>query len=136
MACLKDKEKLCADIPTGSGLVYNCLAGHIGSGQMSLPVIFSLEFYLLEYIIYKDLFLKCYMQCQNQLWRREKLISGNIRVSKGLTRACREDIRTYRCRRLVSDDKDVRLAQLLLCLENAIHNGKVKNAKSINIYTI
>ncbi|KAE9535287.1 hypothetical protein AGLY_008020 [Aphis glycines] len=98
MACLKDKEKLCADIPTGSGLVYNCLAGHIGSGQMSLP-------------------------CQNQLWRREKLISGNIRVSKGLTRACREDIRTYRCRRLVSDDKDVRLAQLLLCLENAIHNG-------------
>jgi len=44
MACLKDKEKLCADIPTGSGLVYNCLAGHIGSGQMSLPVILSLEF--------------------------------------------------------------------------------------------
>lgn len=61
------------------------------------------------------------------------MISGNIRVSKGLTRACREDIRTYRCRRLVSDDKDVRLAQLLLCLENAIHNGKVKNTLSINI---
>jgi len=63
------------------------------------------------------------------------LISGNIRVSKGLTRACREDIRTYRCRRLVSDDKDVRLAQLLLCLENAIHNGKVHDIKSIKLFS-
>ncbi|VVC42649.1 Hypothetical protein CINCED_3A011971 [Cinara cedri] len=98
MACLKDKEKLCADIPTGSGHVYNCLSRHIGSGQMS-------------------------QLCQNQLWRREKLVTGNIRVSKGLTRACRDDIRKYHCRRLVSDDKDVRLAQLLLCLENNIHNG-------------
>lgn len=67
------------------------------------------------------------LQCQNQLWRREKLITGNIRVSKGLTRACREDIRKYHCRKLISDDKDVRLAQLLLCLENAIHNGKIIN---------
>lgn len=63
------------------------------------------------------------------------MISGNIRVSKGLTRACREDIRTYRCRRLVSDDKDVRLAQLLLCLENAIHNGKVNDIKSIKLFS-
>lgn len=39
MACLKDKEKLCADIPSGSGLVYNCLSRHIGSGQMSQMVI-------------------------------------------------------------------------------------------------
>lgn len=44
MACLKDKEKLCADVATGSGLVYNCLAGHIGSGQMSLPVILLFKF--------------------------------------------------------------------------------------------
>lgn len=50
MACLKDKEKLCADIPTGSGLVYNCLAGHIGSGQMSLPVIFITWLQILKHI--------------------------------------------------------------------------------------
>lgn len=60
------------------------------------------------------------------------MIAGNIRVSKGLTRACREDIRKYHCRRLVSDDKDVRLAQLLLCLENAIHNGKCNKIKVLN----
>lgn len=47
-------------------------------------------------------------------------------VSKGLARACKEDIRSYRCRRLVSEDKGVRLAQILLCLENAIKNGMTK----------
>lgn len=47
-------------------------------------------------------------------------------MSKGLARACKENIRNYRCRRLVSEDKGVRLAQILLCLENAIKNGMTK----------
>jgi len=31
----------------------------------------------------------------------------------------------------VSDDKDVRLAQLLLCLENVIHNGKTIDTAAV-----
>lgn len=42
----------------------------------------------------------------------------NYRLSKGLVKSCKEDIRKYRCRKGVVDDKDVRLAQILLCLEN------------------
>lgn len=45
-------------------------------------------------------------------------------VSKGLVRSCRDDIHTYHCRRMISDNKNVRLAQILLCLENAVHNGE------------
>lgn len=43
MACLKDKEKLCADLPAGSGLIYNCLSRHIGSGKMSQAVFITLS---------------------------------------------------------------------------------------------
>lgn len=61
--------------------------------------------------------------CQEQLSRRQKLIAQDYKVSRGLSRACREDIRSNRCRRGVSEDRDVRLAQILLCLETATKNG-------------
>nr|XP_018901121.1 PREDICTED: Golgi apparatus protein 1 [Bemisia tabaci] len=61
-------------------------------------------------------------ECRDQLIRREKLISQDFQVSKGLSRACKEYIKMYRCRRWLSDDKEIRLAQILVCLENAIHN--------------
>lgn len=61
--------------------------------------------------------------CQEQLLRRDKLIAHDYRVSRGLARACKDDIRLNHCRRGVSDDKDVRLAQILLCLEAAQKNN-------------
>ncbi len=63
------------------------------------------------------------LQCREELFKREKLVSKDLKISKGMVRACREDIRKNRCRRMISDDKSIRLAQMLLCLENAIHNG-------------
>ena len=51
-------------------------------------------------------------------------------VSKGLVRACRADIKFYKCKRSTSDHRKVRLAQMLLCLENAAHNG-IRNCSTI-----
>lgn len=62
-------------------------------------------------------------QCREQLFKREKLVVKDTEVSKGLVRACRADIKLYKCKRSTSDHRKVRLAQILLCLENAAHNG-------------
>lgn len=61
-------------------------------------------------------------RCQNQLFYDQKTMVQNYKNSKGLVRACKEDIRKYRCRKGIVDDKDVRLAQILLCLENVGRN--------------
>ena len=45
--------------------------------------------------------------CQAQLFRRQKWIAYDYRVSKGLTKACKEDIKNYHCRRSVSDYRDI-----------------------------
>lgn len=64
-------------------------------------------------------------QCQEHLIRRQKLIAQDYKVSKGLARMCREDIKASHCRRSVSEDKEIRLAQILLCLEGVIRNGRL-----------
>ncbi|XP_012256488.2 Golgi apparatus protein 1 [Athalia rosae] len=97
MACTQDHIKFCPEIRPGSGQVYKCLIQHKTDRSMS-------------------------QQCQDQLTRHEKLMAFDYRVSKGLVRACKEDIKTYHCRRSVSDDKDIRLAQILLCLESVVKN--------------
>lgn len=67
--------------------------------------------------------------CKEQLYKRGTLIAQDFKISKGLMRACRDDIRKSHCRKQISDDKTIRLAQILLCLENYIHNGtKVSTA--------
>ncbi|XP_001605655.2 Golgi apparatus protein 1 [Nasonia vitripennis] len=98
LACSQDHIKFCPNIRPGSGHVYKCLMQHRLDRSMT-------------------------RECQDQLLRREKLIASDYRVSKGLVRACKEDIKNYRCRKNVSDDKDIRLAQILLCLESAVKNG-------------
>lgn len=97
MACTQDHIKFCPDIRPGSGQVYKCLMQHKTDRSMT-------------------------KQCQDQLTRREKLIASDYKVSKGLVRACKEDIKIYHCRRSLSEDKDIKLAQILLCLESAIKN--------------
>lgn len=64
-------------------------------------------------------------QCQEHLTRRQKLIAQDYKVSKGLARMCKDDIKASHCRRSVSDDKEIRLAQILLCLEGVIRNGRL-----------
>ncbi|XP_060516634.1 Golgi apparatus protein 1 [Cylas formicarius] len=95
--CAEDHSRYCSQFAPGSGRVFHCLARQDPS--------------------------KLGFKCKQNLLRRKKIISQDYRVSKGLMRACREDIKRTHCRRQTSSDKTVRLAQILLCLENISKNG-------------
>ncbi|XP_008555491.1 Golgi apparatus protein 1 [Microplitis demolitor] len=98
MACRQDHIRFCSNIRPGSGQVYKCLMQYKFDRAMT-------------------------KQCHDQLTRRERLISSDYKISKGLAKACKEDIKNNHCRKYVSDDKEIRLAQILLCLESAFKNG-------------
>ncbi|XP_035902218.1 Golgi apparatus protein 1 isoform X1 [Anopheles stephensi] len=98
VACSNDAFRFCQSLPAGSPQLLKCLMKHRNDPDMS-------------------------KHCQQQLLRHDRLVVHDYKVSRGLTRACKEDIKTYRCRRGVSDDKDVRLAQILLCLEAVQKNS-------------
>ena len=98
IACTTDAKRLCGDLRPGTGAVYKCLIRNQNEENMS-------------------------SDCQEQLRRRDKLISHDYKVSKGLARSCKEDIKVNHCRRGVSEDKEIRLAQILLCLEAAYKNN-------------
>ncbi|GAB0086076.1 Golgi apparatus protein 1 [Sergentomyia squamirostris] len=96
--CVTDSERFCPQARPGSGAVYKCLLRNINDPSMS-------------------------QRCHDQLTRHDKLMAHDYKISRGLAKACREDIRVYHCRRGVSDDKEVRLAQILLCLEAVQKNN-------------
>lgn len=98
ISCMNDVQLFCHDLPAGSGTIYKCLQNSKNDPTMS-------------------------RKCSDQLLRREKLIVNDYKVNKGLVRACKDDIKNNHCRRGVSEDKDVRLAQILLCLESANKNN-------------
>ncbi|XP_075159778.1 Golgi apparatus protein 1 isoform X2 [Haematobia irritans] len=62
-------------------------------------------------------------RCGEQISQRDREIAKDYRVSHGLAKACKDDIKQNHCRRGVSEDKQVRLAQILLCLETVEKNG-------------
>lgn len=64
--------------------------------------------------------------CQDLLFYDQRSVIMNYKMSKGLVKSCKEDIRKYRCRKGVVEDKDVRLAQILLCLENVSRDDASK----------
>jgi Golgi apparatus protein 1 len=98
LLCTGDASHFCPELHPGGGQIIKCLLRFKSDPKMS-------------------------KQCQEQLERHDKLISHDYKISRGLARACKEDIKQNRCRRGVSDDKDVRLAQILLCLENVQKNS-------------
>ncbi|XP_047987444.1 Golgi apparatus protein 1 [Leguminivora glycinivorella] len=93
VACNLDHKTFCPDEVPGSWLMYKCLVRHKYENAMT-------------------------KRCQDQLFYDQRNMVMNYKASKGLVRSCKEDIRKYHCRKGVVDDKDVRLAQILLCLEN------------------
>lgn len=96
-ACKEDHLRYCSQFIAGGGRVFQCLM------QQEQAKLSSL--------------------CIANLFRRQKLISQDYKISKGLMRACREDIRRTHCRKQTSNDKTIRLAQILLCLEGVVKNG-------------
>ncbi|XP_026738465.1 Golgi apparatus protein 1 isoform X2 [Trichoplusia ni] len=100
-ACNLDQKNFCPDEVPDSWLMYKCLVRHRYENGMR-------------------------KKCQDQLFYDQRGIVMNYKNSKGLVKACKEDIRKYHCRKGVVDDKDVRLAQILLCLENVSRNESTK----------
>lgn len=95
-ACQEDRDRLCPHVASGEGRIYRCLLRHSTNRDMS-------------------------EQCREKLAQREQLTMQDFRVSQGLSGACLQDIRMYRCREKTSNRREFRLAQILLCLENAMH---------------
>lgn len=96
--CADDHLRYCQQFTPGSGRVFTCLL------QLRQDKITP--------------------QCKKSLLRRQKLIAQDYRISKGFMRACKDDIKKTHCRRQkTSSDRNVRLAQVLLCLENVAKNG-------------
>lgn len=66
-----------------------------------------------------------YFQCHEALITRQKLIAQDYKVSYSLARACKSDVRKYRCSAdSLPRAREARLSYLLLCLESAVHRGK------------
>ena len=93
-ACRSDREKFCKTVSSGNGRIYKCLMQNKQENEMS-------------------------EDCKNKLLQRELLIVQDYKVSKTLVQSCRSDIKRYQCREGTSDKREIRLAQILLCLENA-----------------
>ncbi|KAL4715182.1 hypothetical protein ACJJTC_012229 [Scirpophaga incertulas] len=100
-ACNLDQKLFCPDELPGSWLMYKCLVSQKYEKGMT-------------------------KKCQDQLFYDQRSMVMNYKMSKGLVKSCKEDIRKYHCRKGVVDDKDVRLAQILLCLENVSRNESTK----------
>ncbi|CAG9864486.1 unnamed protein product [Phyllotreta striolata] len=93
--CREDYQRYCNDYVQGSGRVFPCLMKILNTEESKITT-----------------------KCRQHLKRREKLISQDFKISKGLLKACKEDIKRTSCRQKVSSEKTVRLAQILLCLED------------------
>ncbi|GFR07100.1 golgi apparatus protein 1 [Trichonephila clavata] len=97
-ACREDRERFCEKVEAGEGRVYRCLMRHKMERDMS-------------------------QECREKLFQRERLVVHDYKINRGLAKACRENIKIYHCRDDTSDRREIRLAQILLCLENALHKG-------------
>ncbi|VVC97266.1 unnamed protein product [Leptidea sinapis] len=102
-ACNIDQKNFCPDELPGSLLMYKCLIRHKYENGMT-------------------------KRCQDQLFYAQRNIIMNYKLSRGLVKSCKDDIKKYHCRKGVVDDKDVRLAQILLCLETVARNDSTKLA--------
>ena len=95
-ACKNDRKTLCPKVISGDGRIFQCLLSHKEDNEMS-------------------------KECRVQLSRRQKLMRENYKVSRGLVRACKTEIKENQCKSKASGSgsqiKTVKLAAILLCLE-------------------
>uniref|UniRef100_A0A672JV33 Golgi apparatus protein 1 n=1 Tax=Sinocyclocheilus grahami TaxID=75366 RepID=A0A672JV33_SINGR len=100
-ACREDRERYCENTPAGEGKVYKCLFNHKFEESMS-------------------------DKCKDALSTRQKLIAQDYKVSYSLAKACKPDLRKYRCNMdtAMPRAREAKLSYLLLCLEAAVHRGQ------------
>uniref|UniRef100_A0A8C5HQP1 Golgi apparatus protein 1 n=1 Tax=Gouania willdenowi TaxID=441366 RepID=A0A8C5HQP1_GOUWI len=100
-SCRDDRERFCENMLAGEGRVYKCLFNHKFEDAMS-------------------------ERCREALTTRQKLIAQDYKVSYSLTKACKSDLRKYHCTvESMPRAREARLSYLLLCLESAVHRGRV-----------
>uniref|UniRef100_A0A3B4GZW7 Golgi apparatus protein 1 n=2 Tax=Pundamilia nyererei TaxID=303518 RepID=A0A3B4GZW7_9CICH len=101
-SCRDDRERFCENTLAGEGRVYKCLFNHKFEDSMS-------------------------ERCREALTTRQKLIAQDYKVSYSLAKACKSDLRKYHCNVDTSMPRarEARLSYLLLCLESAVHRGRV-----------
>uniref|UniRef100_A0A8B9RNC9 Golgi apparatus protein 1 n=1 Tax=Astyanax mexicanus TaxID=7994 RepID=A0A8B9RNC9_ASTMX len=100
-ACREDRERFCENTAAGEGRVYKCLFNHKFEDTMS-------------------------GKCREALSTRQKLIAQDYKVSYSLAKACKQDLRKYRCSvdTTLPRAREAKLSYLLLCLESAVHRGR------------
>ncbi|XP_060779242.1 Golgi apparatus protein 1b isoform X3 [Neoarius graeffei] len=100
-SCRDDRERFCENTQVGEGRVYKCLFNHKFEDAMS-------------------------EKCRDALTTRQKLIAQDYKVSYSLAKACKADLRKYRCSldANMPRAREARLSYLLLCLESAVHRGR------------
>ncbi|KAF3855356.1 hypothetical protein F7725_023411, partial [Dissostichus mawsoni] len=96
-SCREDRERFCENTLAGEGRVYKCLFNHKFEEAMS-------------------------EKCREALTTRQKLIAQDYKVSYSLAKACKSDLRKYRCSAdsNVPRAREARLSYLLLCLESCV----------------
>ncbi|XP_037538996.1 Golgi apparatus protein 1 [Nematolebias whitei] len=101
-ACRDDRERFCENTLAGEGRVYKCLFNHKFEEAMS-------------------------ERCREALTTRQKLIAQDYKVSYSLAKACKSDLRKYHCSvdSNMPRARETRLSYLLLCLEAAVHRGRL-----------
>ncbi|XP_066541747.1 Golgi apparatus protein 1b [Hoplias malabaricus] len=101
-SCRDDRERFCENTQAGEGRVYKCLFNHKFEEAMS-------------------------EKCRDALTTRQKLIAQDYKVSYSLAKACKADLRKYRCNldNNLPRAREARLSYLLLCLESAVHRGRM-----------
>lgn len=105
-SCRDDREKFCSRVQSGNGRVYKCLLKHKLAEEMT-------------------------NECREQLYRRQKLGWQDYRAS-GIVSSCKNEIKRFKCRRdASSSDRNIRLSQILLCLENEGHKGHQLNGDCV-----
>ncbi|XP_023276155.1 Golgi apparatus protein 1 [Seriola lalandi dorsalis] len=102
-SCREDRERFCENTLAGEGRVYKCLFNHKFEEAMS-------------------------ERCREALTTRQKLIAQDYKVSYSLAKACKSDLRKYRCSvdTNMPRAREARLSYLLLCLESAVHRAQEK----------
>ncbi|KAF7495721.1 Golgi apparatus protein 1 [Sarcoptes scabiei] len=79
----------------------------------------------------KPLFLACRADhhpdmdddCKKKMIEREMLISKDYKISRSLEQSCKHHIKSFECRKNAKGRKQIRLSQILLCLEGAHAKG-------------
>lgn len=98
LACRADREKFCANIKSGNGRIYRCLTSNIDHPDMD-------------------------DDCKKKMIEREMLISKDYKISRSLEQSCKHHIKSFECRKNAKGRKQIRLSQILLCLEGAHAKG-------------